>query len=364
MPDAGRTKIIHGFYRYTDIWFEWNQVLPNKEDGYAIKAILAHDTLVHPDHPLRLAGKPGIELSIGILDSGEARLLVSSAQVEYIRYWLHAMGLTRELIPLPYSDCLLTLSRLQNISPVIYKTGGELRTALKMIDKNNRKLKGTDSNLNSRRLMFERVRSLWSEQRGVWCAVDFEAWDMDHHVITEFGWSTVRWVDGEPIEDMGHSIVAKHRGYTNHFVPENRRFYHYGQSEDVTMKELKERIHAMIESMKKQGPLFLVFHDNYQDIKYLRSPEIEAPLDGLSFFLPESCTEAETSDTPKIYVIDTSELFAALEGDSGGQKRSLERVCRLLQIKSEFTQHLHNAGNDARVMLPSPPRCLALKELR
>jgi hypothetical protein len=86
------------------------------------------------------------------------------------------------------------------------------------------------------------------------------------------------------------------------------------------MKELKERIHAMIESMKEPGPLFLVFHDNHQDIKYLRSPEIEAPLDGLSFFLPESCAEAEASDTSKIYVIDTSELFAALEGDSGGQK--------------------------------------------
>jgi hypothetical protein len=119
------------------------------------------------------------------------------------------------------------------------------------------------------------------------------------------------------------------------------------------MKQLKERIHAMIEAMKKLGPLFLVFHDNHQDIKYLRSPEIQAPLDCLSFFLPESCTEAETSDSPKIYVIDTAELFAALEGDSGGQKRSLERVCRLLQIKSEFTQHLHNAGNDARVNLLS-----------
>ena len=118
------------------------------------------------------------------------------------------------------------------------------------------------------------------------------------------------------------------------------------------MKELKERIHTMIHSMATPGPLFLVFHDNSQDIKYLRSPEINAPLDGLSFILPETCADAETSETPKIYVIDTSELFAALEGDSGGQKRSLERVCRLLQIKS--TEHLHNAGNDARVISPSP----------
>jgi hypothetical protein len=88
MPGIGRTKIVHGYYRYTDIWFEWygivprralvadgfiltcrdicrHQALPNREDGYALKAILAHEPLVHPDHPLRLADKPGIELSIG-----------------------------------------------------------------------------------------------------------------------------------------------------------------------------------------------------------------------------------------------------------------------------------------------------------
>jgi hypothetical protein len=41
--------------------------LPNKEDGYAVKAILAHDAITHPDHPLRIAGKPGIELFIGEL---------------------------------------------------------------------------------------------------------------------------------------------------------------------------------------------------------------------------------------------------------------------------------------------------------
>jgi hypothetical protein len=125
------------------------------------------------------------------------------------------------------------------------------------------------------------------------------------------------------------------------------------------MKQLKDHIHTMIQSMANPGPLFLVFHDNHQDLKYLCSPELDAPLDGLSFFLPESCAEAESSDTPKIYVIDTAELFAALEGDSGGQKRSLERVCRLLQLKSTLTEHLHNAGNDARVILPSSPSTLA-----
>jgi hypothetical protein len=47
------------------VWFHRNKVLPNMADGYAVKAILAHDAIVHPDHPLRIEGKPGIELTIG-----------------------------------------------------------------------------------------------------------------------------------------------------------------------------------------------------------------------------------------------------------------------------------------------------------
>ena len=39
-------------------------------------------------------------------------------------------------------------------------------------------------------------------------------------------------------------------------------------------------------------------------------------------------------------------MFAALEGESSGNKRSLERACRHLQIPTDF---LHNAGNDAHV---------------
>jgi len=43
-------------------------------------------------------------------------------------------------------------------------------------------------------------------------------------------------------------------------------------------------------------------------------------------------------------VVDTRELFSALEGESFANQSSLERVCRLLGYKPEY---LHNAGNDA-----------------
>ena len=64
--------------------------------------------------------------------SGETRLLFSSAQVDYARYWLHAMGFTKTVIPLPYSDCLLTTGELKSISKIDYKDGGSLRSAIKV----------------------------------------------------------------------------------------------------------------------------------------------------------------------------------------------------------------------------------------
>ncbi len=55
-----------------------HQALPNREDGFAVKAILAHDAITNPDHPLRIEGKPGIELFIGELATFYYTLLPNS----------------------------------------------------------------------------------------------------------------------------------------------------------------------------------------------------------------------------------------------------------------------------------------------
>jgi len=79
-----------------------------------------------------------------------------------------------------------------------------------------------DPTLNARRDIFERVRSLWAQKQGTWCALDFEAWDRDHTLLTEFGWSTVRWDGDSKIEEQGHLTVKEHKYYTNTFVEDNR----------------------------------------------------------------------------------------------------------------------------------------------
>lgn len=47
-----------------------------------------------------------------------------------------------------------------------------------------------------------------------------------------------------------------------------------------------------------------------------------------------------------LFVIDTSQMFSALEGDAD-QKRKLEDVYR--RLKHTVLYDLHNAGNDAKV---------------
>ena len=57
--------------------------------------------------------------------------MFSSAQVEYIRYWLHAMGLTKNLLPLPSSDYLLTETEsLRNCTSVFFNDPRELKKAV------------------------------------------------------------------------------------------------------------------------------------------------------------------------------------------------------------------------------------------
>lgn len=77
------TERVIGYYRFTDIFFEWyarptplrrvvwtetvcrHQALPNQEDVSPLKATISHNALVHPDHPLRKPGVNGIELYRG-----------------------------------------------------------------------------------------------------------------------------------------------------------------------------------------------------------------------------------------------------------------------------------------------------------
>ena len=55
--------------------------------------------------------------------------MFSSAQIEYLRYLLHAMGFTAKPLPLPSSEHLLTESKLTNVTTVYLDTPLEIKKA-------------------------------------------------------------------------------------------------------------------------------------------------------------------------------------------------------------------------------------------
>jgi len=347
--------LVHGYYRFTDVFYEWSRALPecNLHEVRTLKAFIAYDAIVDPEHPLA-AENGGLKVYLGTLPNGEKRLMFSSAQIEYIQYWLYAMKLTREPIGIPASENLIEESDLQHVSSVVYKNGQEFKKAQKMVEKNNKKLKGTSTLLGTRRLNFDRARTFWLAKHGAWLAIDFEAWDRDHAVLLEFGYSSVQWRDGQKIEERGHLIVKEHTKYYNTYVPNFRQNYNFGASVEVSRAVFKQRIGDMITDLSKDQPLFLIFHDHHGDIEYLKSKAVQAPIDGFTTVLPELVP------TRGIFVIDTNELFSALEGESFANQSKLERVCRLLGFKPEY---LHNAGNDAHYTMLAAAEMISNEEV-
>ncbi|KZV76094.1 hypothetical protein PENSPDRAFT_570434 [Peniophora sp. CONT] len=335
-----KTKKVEGYYRYTDIWWKWPESLPEEERWQPIKCFFAHDALVHIDHPFH-PGKEGVDLFVGVLKNGESRLLFSSKQVEYARYWIYAMGLTKEPLPLPCSDVLILPNELKHVGSMYYKTGSDLRGALKHLEKINKKVGkgGMDSSLANRRMIFENVRTLWAEKQGVWCAIDVESYEYEHTTLTELGYSIQRWENEEPVHENGHLCVKEAWRLRNgKYVPDAREKYDYGASEILPRTDFREKIRALIESLKQYGAVFLIFHDAASDIQYLLDDKykINASLPNLSYLLPDKCKDG-------LYCVDTCDLWGALEGIPQ-DKRKLEHICRELGLKP---QNMHNAGNDA-----------------
>ncbi|KAF8305387.1 hypothetical protein DL93DRAFT_2144637 [Clavulina sp. PMI_390] len=352
----GASDLTVGYYRYSDIAFEWYHSFEDPSDMDAINAFLARDALVHPQHPFRKPGDRGAQLWMVTLYNGESRLCFSSAQVEYARYYVKAVGLVNHTLPLPSSHYLLTKSMINAVSPIYYTAANAIKKDLAKISKNNKKLKSTnDPRLHSMRLVFEHIRAIWAQQKATWIAIDFEAWELRHEDLTEFGYAMMRYEGEKQVHEEGHWIV-KEREFTRNtqYVVDNKDHYEFGVTQSVKLKEFAQRIRDLIAGLNQlSGPLFIVFHDATGDMKYLQG-QLAVPEAAIaSRMIPDS------PPADGIYVVDTAEMFAALEGHSG-ERRNLERMCRLLKLKD--LKHMHNAGNDAhwtlgalREMASGPP---------
>lgn len=108
-----------------------------------------------------------------------------------------------------------------------------------------------DAKLAALRSLFERTRAAYGTCQGTWIAADFEAWERDHEIITEFGFAEMKWLpakdDTKPegtksgektvstsnmasqlklepvITRTGHWIVKENQSYRNGVYVEDSR---------------------------------------------------------------------------------------------------------------------------------------------
>ncbi|KAG8891747.1 hypothetical protein FRB99_003386, partial [Tulasnella sp. 403] len=355
-PSSEEGNVI-GYYRYTDIMFEWYKSTP-EASVEQLKAFLYPGCLVAPENPLSSPGG-GIELYLGTLKAtNEIRLLFTSKQIEYTRYWLYEMEITPDKVPIPGVGYILTEDKFKSLTPTLYKTGTDLKRALKDLTKANKRLKDVDTEIQGMRDLFESARKLYQSvelrKTATWCAIDIEQWERDHAIITEIGYSAISWTSSPPTETPSkdppqHDQLQEHRerehwivknSYRNGtFVPDNRDWYHYGTSTHLTRKELQQRLLDLLSSFSARGPLFLIFHDHRGDLDTLAALGVDTK--DYIYRIPEK-------DPPRgVFCIDTRRVFGALEGHK--EPKSLSKICRILGLTG--FEHYHNAGNDAEYTL-------------
>ncbi|EJU06042.1 hypothetical protein DACRYDRAFT_45381 [Dacryopinax primogenitus] len=347
---------VHGFYRYTDIQFEWYKSIPSERGRGGLRAFLNAEALVHPDNPWH-AGKQGVELYLLTIPNGEQRLCFSSKQLEYMRYWLQAAKAIDKLedIPLPSSEYLILESQVKSVSPVTYRTPKDLKSAMRDLSKFNKRVKTSPGGLTDQRTMFERVRAAFQTKKGVWAAIDFESFEYDHKSITEFGYSMLSWdKKGKEVREDGHWCVQENMHKLNGmYVKENRRGFKFGTSEIILDAEFRKRVHNFIYTHGLPGPLYLIVHGGAGDRVYLNLCNV--PLLSIAHDLPgttptprgKNAEPLKEGELPNMYTLDTQELFKALEGNHK-IARGLERMCQLMRLPDvNQIGGWHNAGNDA-----------------
>ncbi|KAF7292402.1 hypothetical protein HMN09_01224300 [Mycena chlorophos] len=340
------SPVLTGYLRCSDILFHWWPSLKNTRDGVQLQKILERDSLLHPRHPLgsHEQGKHGIQAYIGWFHDGQARLLFSSAQVTYLLSPAQVdavssaqMQLTPNLIPLPYSDCMFLDSDLASIEPIVLEDLFILSDTSKKLGRLNTYLTANPL-LVTRRSIFEAVRRLWAAKNGVWCALNVNAWSLDHTVILDVGWSVIHWDDGaEAVSESAHLVVAKSQKYDATRLEEGATY------EFVTMSGLKEKLQSLFANLPQKAPIFVISTDGKDVMKYMRK-QLQLPIDDAMPFRPDSIPTVGT------YIVDPMELFNALVGraDHESEPKPLERVCKHLNVPFNA---IRNAGEDSKTAL-------------
>ncbi|ORE02921.1 hypothetical protein BCV72DRAFT_40907 [Rhizopus microsporus var. microsporus] len=310
---------------------DWNQVYLvwrnyYEQRGYAI----AFQTFFHPNNFFAPDSDTfGIPLKLGKTVTDEY-MVVMSLQI----YKQLAQHFTRQFpdAPLPPSVDELTIHKCEVIEAFTAITDTVLskhKTKAKKLNKKHEHMrKAKEEAALGKRLV--------EEGKYVFMAIDLEAYERDHSIILEIGWSifdsrTRRFMDQHYLIDSYQHLINET------FVDDQKLKFDYGTSVWCSLKQALEELKKDLTwAVKRDGGFVLVGHGLISDLKYLRQQKFMWPtVDG-----------GETKD------VNNSACVAILNTDTiyGASINDLHNPPSLGKTLDNFgveTWNLHNAGNDA-----------------
>ncbi|KAJ4414407.1 hypothetical protein N0V85_003162 [Neurospora sp. IMI 360204] len=182
------------------------------------------------------------------------------------------------------------------------------------------------------------------EKSVVFVAIDLEAYELDQSIITEVGLAILdtakisNVAPGEGGKNWFDLIEARHIRVKEFAWAQNSRhvqgraeYFDFGESEFIEVAKIASVLKETIEIESSAGgegakhPVVLVFHDQSQDLKYIR-------------MLGYDVASADNI----LEVVDTREMYQYLSRSNNASK--LSNLCGHLDIP---WKNMHNAGNDA-----------------
>ncbi|KAI9249189.1 hypothetical protein BDA99DRAFT_445723 [Phascolomyces articulosus] len=205
-----------------------------------------------------------------------------------------------------------------------------LLTKVKKANKSADKLQRAKDDL---RQAGELVRS----KRYVFCAIDIEAYEQDHSILLEIGWSLY---DSKTDQYMDqHYLVNTYRHLTNgRYVSDEKLRFAFGTSVwcslDQALKELRKDLDWCVQC---DGGFVLVGHGLDSDLRYLQKAKFGWPCaNGFGDTL-------DVNQSALVTICNTDEMYGASISNLHNPP-SLGSTLGLLGIDC---WNLHNAGNDA-----------------
>ncbi|KAI9316759.1 hypothetical protein BX666DRAFT_1946651 [Dichotomocladium elegans] len=203
--------------------------------------------------------------------------------------------------------------------------------------KSVKKLNAQRERLLNAKKSWRMARELTQSGQHVLCSIDIEAWEQDHSVLLEIGWTlydskTNRYKDQ-------HYLINSYRHLRNgRYVDDMKLRFCFGTSVwctlDQALAELKKDLDWCVQ---RDGGFVLVGHGMDSDLMYLKKAK---------FMWPGPPGQQDVLDIQQSAIVATlnTDIIYGASIDNLHNPPSLGRTLTLLDIDHWY---LHNAGNDA-----------------